>query len=231
MNYSFFFFWGVEVESKFPAATPTSALLKAHSHGPHGYITCTLTLAFNATSSCSHSSLLGSLSSSFIHQAFVHAALQLPSPGLPTTTSPLLALGQVIQEVSPVNDLYLIFFSLLLFFFSSSRLFSSPSFLQKFGWTAQEMALIASWGNYTHFLSVCLPVCHLPPLPSVLFSPSPLLFLGFTATGERRRFGGTGHSLTVANEAAAWWERQINGSKNTASSRHQRPGYFRTLPS
>lgn len=169
---------------------------------------------------------------SFIKLSFMLRCNFLPRVSPPPPQPPLLALGQVLQKVSPVNDLYLIFFSLLLFFFSSSRLFSSPSFLQKFGWTAQEMALIASWGNYTHFLSVCLPVCHLPPLPLVLFFPlPPLLFLGFTATGERRRFGGTGHSLTVANEAVAWWERQINGSKNTARSRHQRPGYFRTLPS
>lgn len=155
----FLFFWGVEVESKFPAATPTSALLKAHSHGPHGYITCTLTLAFNATSSCSHSSLLGSLSSSFIHQAFVHAALQLPSPGLPTTTSPLLALGQVIQEVSPVNDLYLIFFPSCFFFF-----FVTPFLLSLL---PSEVRMDCTRNGSDSFLRKLhpLPVCVPPSLP------------------------------------------------------------------
>lgn len=65
-----------------------------------------------------------------------------------------------------------IFFSI---FFLFPRLllrltFFCPDFLQRFRWIVQEMSLIASWGNYTHFLSVCLPIATFhslsPPPPS-----------------------------------------------------------------
>lgn len=68
------FVLGFGVETKFPACSSPLCAAKSPYTWPHGYIIRTSTPAFNATSS-----LLGARSSSFIHQAFVLAALPLPS--------------------------------------------------------------------------------------------------------------------------------------------------------
>lgn len=93
----------------------------------------------------------------------------------------------------------------------SLSLFSSDQVIQ-------EMALIASWGNYTHFLSVCLPICH-PPLPQL--SPPLLLLCSGASERSRWRSSGAGRNPPVtANEAGVRWESQINSSTNTASYSH-----------